>query len=1325
MIHGKKFMKTIAVLVIITFIWQGDLFLYSTSEDGLDELFYKARNEYNNMQYVTSKKRLEVIVGEIKEKVLDREDILGKCYLLLGAIYEKEEKTNLARENYRKAIGDYKVQAIDGVNLAGLVILEKVIKEPRTPIAGEPGVIDRQFNIARDEYVDGKYLNATERLERIIGIIHEKGLARDDIMGKCYLLLGAVYEKENKELLAEENYQKAKEEYDTSSIDSVDDLDKLTIYRRVVKGEKVLSLKGQIEKEGKKTKKKFPWLLVAGGVVVIVIAAILLLKKKYTLTVKKNEGVDGYPASGNHKYKKGETVRYNYSLRDGYSNLIVRLDNTALTSSSGTIDMNTNHTLIAEATVNEVEFVTDKDMVNIDEGGTGTFDVKLSAQPTGNVNVTVSRYDGDEDIRVVSGGNLTFTPSNWNTYQTVTLEAAEDDDAENDEATIRISASGMDPRNITAVGVDNDIIDFITNTGEVSIHEGGTEAFQVRLSRQPPSDVEVNISRVGGDNDISVSAGANLTFTPSNWDTDQPVTLRAAEDNDTLNGKATIRISASGIPDKDITAIEVDNDILNFVTDKNEILIDEGDTNTFQVKLSSQPSSDVEANISRASGDNDISVSTGANPTFTPSNWDTYQTVTLRAAEDNDTVNGKATIRISASGIPDKDITAIEVDNDSLSFITDTDEVSIDEGDSNTFQVKLSARPSSDVATSISRESGDSDISVSGGSTSLNFTPSNWNTYQTVTLAAAEDTDTTNGQATIRISATGIGDKYITATEVDNDSLTFVTNRKKVWIGEGNTAKFKVKLSAKPSSNVVSSVSFIKQKISISYPAGISQSSSSDVVAEVKRLSGDNDISVASGAKLTFTTSNWDKDQEVTLKAAEDEDKTNGVATIRISAPGIPNNDITATEVDDDIPNFETDIEEVLIDEGSTNTLQVRLSKPPSSDVEASISVSSDSDISVTAGSSLTFTTSNWNEYQPVALEAAEDDDMANDTATIQISAPAETGIPDKEITATIVDNDIPDFVTDNDEVEINEGSTNTFQVQLSQKPTSDITASISWVSGDSDIKVVSGSNLTFTSDNWDTYQPVTLEAAEDDDEVNGEATIRISAPETEIQDKDITAKEIENDTSFVTDKDEVSIDEGNTNTFQVKLSQKPTSDVAASISWVSGDSDIRIISGSNLTFTPLNWDTYQPVTLEADEDDDALNGETIIGISTGTFGISDKEITATENDNDLLNFETNTDVVSIDEGSTNTFQLRLSAKPSSNINASVSIPISNDCNISVISGSDLTFTSENWNTYQTVTLKADEDDDNTVNGQATIRISATGIDDKDITATENDNDSP
>jgi hypothetical protein len=93
--------------------------------------------------------------------------------------------------------------------------------------------------------------------------------------------------------------------------------------------------------------------------------------------------------------------------------------------------------------------------IEVQEGGSNTFKIKLSNQPSGNVvlNITVS---GDPDISV-SPTKITFTPTNWNTYQTITVSAKEDADAENGSATITISATGIQSKTITAIENDNEV----------------------------------------------------------------------------------------------------------------------------------------------------------------------------------------------------------------------------------------------------------------------------------------------------------------------------------------------------------------------------------------------------------------------------------------------------------------------------------------------------------------------------------------------------------------------------------------------------------------------------------------------------------------------------------------------------------------------------------------------------------------------------------------------------------------------------------------------------------------------------------------------------
>lgn len=448
-----------------------------------------------------------------------------------------------------------------------------------------------------------------------------------------------------------------------------------------------------------------------------------------------------------------------------------------------------------EADNDSLNFVLSTNAVSVPEGGSNTFTVALSADPVSDVTASVTRLPGGDTDILASPVSLLFTAGatgDWNTPHTVTVAASEDDDAGNGTATIRVSDDGgvITAEDVTATEEDNESLNFVTNTDVVSVPEGGNNStLQVRLSADPVSTVTVSIARVLGDTDISVSSGSrNLTFTGGaggNWSFFQTVTIVAAEDDlDVINGEATIRINATGIQNKDVTATEVDNDSLNFITNPSSVTIPEGDTATFTVRLDKQPAASVNATVSRASGDTDISVQSGGTLTFDSINWDTPQTVTLAAAEDDlDLINGEAIIRISATGIQNKDVTATESDNETLNFVTDTDLVIVPEGGTATFNVQLNAEPETAVTVNISIiGTSDPDISVQPPST-FNLDSGNWNSGETITLAAAEDVDGLSDTANISISSADVPNKSITAQEADDDTITIETpNGGEVWI---------------------------------------------------------------------------------------------------------------------------------------------------------------------------------------------------------------------------------------------------------------------------------------------------------------------------------------------------------------------------------------------------------------------------------------------------------------------------------------------------------------------------------------------------------------
>ncbi len=78
--------------------------------------------------------------------------------------------------------------------------------------------------------------------------------------------------------------------------------------------------------------------------------------------------------------------------------------------------------------------------LEVAEGGTGAYTVKLDEWPAGAATVTVTPSSRDTAVATVSPMSLTFTPENYSTTQTVTVRGVPDDDTDDDTATVTHSA---------------------------------------------------------------------------------------------------------------------------------------------------------------------------------------------------------------------------------------------------------------------------------------------------------------------------------------------------------------------------------------------------------------------------------------------------------------------------------------------------------------------------------------------------------------------------------------------------------------------------------------------------------------------------------------------------------------------------------------------------------------------------------------------------------------------------------------------------------------------------------------------------------------------
>ena len=424
--------------------------------------------------------------------------------------------------------------------------------------------------------------------------------------------------------------------------------------------------------------------------------------------------------------------------------------------------------------------------LTVGEGSTETYTVVLNTQPTDDVTVTVNDPTDNTDV-TAEPASLTFSTSNWNTAQTVTVSAAEDADALEDTATVTHTVAGGDYAAITAQDVavtvtDNDTPGVTVAPTSLMVDEGSsTDTYTVVLDTLPTGDVTVAIS--SNNTDVTVSPSP-LTFTTTSWSTEQTVTVSAGQDADAANDMATLTHNPSGadydsVDNADLAVTVTDDETAGVTVTPTSLTVTEGGTNTYTVVLDTQPTATVTVTIVDPTDNADVT----ANParlTFTTSNWSTAKTVTVSAAEDDDSTEDTATVTHTVAGgdygaitAQDVDVTVTDDDTPGITFAPTS--LTVGEGGTGTYTVVLDTLPTGTVTVVILSNNTDVTASSSTLTSTLTFTTTNWNSAQTVTVTAGQDADAADDMATLTHFPSGadydsLSDASLTVTVTDDET---------------------------------------------------------------------------------------------------------------------------------------------------------------------------------------------------------------------------------------------------------------------------------------------------------------------------------------------------------------------------------------------------------------------------------------------------------------------------------------------------------------------------------------------------------------------------
>ena len=980
----------------------------------------------------------------------------------------------------------------------------------------------------------------------------------------------------------------------------------------------------------------------------------------------------------------------------------------------------------------------------------GSYTVNLNSKPTDTITVTIGGGAPAVSLsgNTLTNNQLTFTTTNWNTAQTITVTPVKDDNAVGETVTLTHTLSGGDYAGIAADSVtinltDSDTRNLVLSEESLAVTEGDATGvgYTVKLATRPSDTVTVNISgHDGADLTLSGTTLTNnqLPFTTTNWGTAQTVTVKAGHDNDASNDTATLTHTASGGDYASITAdlpvTVTDDDTAGVVLSETDLTVTEGDAagTSYTVKLATQPSDTVIVTISgHNAADLMLHGTTLTNNqlTFTTTNWNTAQTVTVKAGEDDDAANDTATLTHTASGgdyaSVTKNLLVTVTDDDTADIVLSETGVTVTEGDAagSSYTVRLATEPSGSVSVSISGHDG-TDLTLSGTTLSsemLTFTVGNWDTAQTVTIKAGQDDDGANDTGTLTHAASG-GDYAsisvglpVTVTDDDEAGVTIEPTTLSVVAGRSNE-----------------------------YTAALATEPTGDVTVTI---SGHAATAVTlDKTTLTFTVDNWDDAQTVTASATQN--AATAKVTLAHAVAGSDYGSVTAEPVVVSVvgvagqqPTLQVGVSELTqtltVPEGGANSYILVLSSRPTGDVTVGVALPTGTDLSLDK-TTLTFTADNWDVAQTVIATAAEDDDAVTDagvrlTHTVSGGSYGSTTVPNVEV--SITENDSAGLVISKDSLTVGEGDAagTSYTVALATLPSGSVSVSITGHAG-TDL-TLDKTTLTFTVVNWATAQTVTVKAGQDDDGANDTGTLTHSASSGDYANvtKNLPVTVTDDDTAGVTiEPTALSVVAGRSNEYTVKLATEPTGDVTVTVSGHAG-TDVTP-DKTTLTFTVGNWDTAQTVTVSATQNAatakvtlaHAVAGSDYGSVTAEPVVVSVVAMASVGQQPTLqVGVSSSTQTLTVPEGGANSYTLVLGSRPTGDVTIGVTLPAGTDL---TLDKTTLTFTSTNWDVAQTVAVTAAEDDDGVTDVGVTLTHTVSGggygsttVPDVEVSITEND----
>ncbi|VFQ46164.1 DUF1566 domain-containing protein [Desulfoluna butyratoxydans] len=431
-----------------------------------------------------------------------------------------------------------------------------------------------------------------------------------------------------------------------------------------------------------------------------------------------------------------------------------------------------------------------------EDGSSATFPVRLKTQPDGTVVLSIESDNPLEGI-VSQGNTLTFEPDDYGQPQLVMFEGIDDDIADGSvayHACITVDQGltsdetgykNCDPILLSLVNGDDDTASLVASQiSNVVLENGPPESFTVRITSKPTHPVIVTLNTPYPDE--CHFSPTSLTFNPATWNATQTVTVTALADNSPDNDMTfdiELKIDKEKTFDTSgytglqpvkvpVTTINTDPGIrlTHHITGIPHChkISESGLTSSFSAKLILPPDNTVVVDI--ACSDPSEGRVSPQQLTFTPTNWEMNQLVTIIGVDDKEIDKEQEfqiEVSVNASATRDatgyKKVTPLVIqpvrnadDNDWENIgmaVSDISGTVTENGGSATFHVALATVPNGDVIVDVT-SSNEAEASVSPAT--LVFAPETWNEKKTVTVTGVPDSkEDGEKEVTVQLSVNG------------------------------------------------------------------------------------------------------------------------------------------------------------------------------------------------------------------------------------------------------------------------------------------------------------------------------------------------------------------------------------------------------------------------------------------------------------------------------------------------------------------------------------------------------------------------------------------